>query len=565
MALNAALATARQSLEVFSAGIQVAGQNISNASTPGYIREELQLETGISYRSGSLILGTGVVADGVRQQIDQFLERRIHIANAEVSTAKVKDTIFKQLEGELQELGEGDLSTALTDFADSIQDLATQPESAGFRDIVVKQGSELSRDLRSLYARVDDIRQSKTVQVKDTAQEANELIEEIHQLNKKIVKLEYGGLSSSDAGAARSQRYEALTRLSEILPIRYQEQDNGAVDVFSESDYLVLSGSTQKLEIVSTGDGDDSFRVELSETRHDLSRSGGELRGLIEGRDDVLGGFLERLDQFASQLISEFNQRHASGEGLEGYQSTVSANHILDANVPLDQEGAGLTFPPEHGSFDIKVTSQQSGLLETTSIPVNLDGIGADSSLEDIRGALDAVGNLDATITTRGELQIEAADGYEFRFANDTSGILASLGINTFFTGAGASDIDVSENLKANSELLATGQGGGPADGRNVSEFLDFLEQPIPALANSTLHGFYEQTVTQIAQDSASENALATGFTTFRDSLRSQQDQFTGVSLDEEAIKVLEFQRAYQASARIVSTVNELFSVLVNL
>ena len=565
MGLNATLATARQSLDVFSTGIQVAGQNIANASTPGYIREELQLETGITYRSGSLVLGTGVVAAGVQQQIDQFLEQRIHSANAEVSTATVKETIFKQLEGEIQELGEADLSTALTDFTDALQELATQPESVSFRELVINEGTNLTRDIRSLYYRVDDIRHSKSSQIRDLVAEANSLIEQIDQLNAKIVDLELAGHSPSDAGAARSERYEAMTRLSEIIPIRYREQPTGAVDVFAESHYLILGNTTQELVIRTTGPNIDEFRIELSASGHDIARAGGELRGVIAGRDEILSGFLDQLDQFASTLISQFNQHHSSGEGLQGYSSVTSGNLVSNSAVPLNQESSGLSFAPQHGSFEIKIVNQQTGIAETTTIPVDLDGTGTDASFEDIRIALDGIANLTATISPKGELQIDATSGYEFRFANDTSGLLASLGVNTFFSGTNAGDIDISESLRTNSNLLATSQGGGPSDGRNLVGLLDFLDQPAVELNELSLNGFYEQAISQVAQNSASESALAKGFSTFRESLRSQQQQFIGVSLDEEAIKVLELQRGYQAAARIVSTVNELFAVLLNL
>ncbi|MCA9070046.1 MAG: flagellar hook-associated protein FlgK, partial [Planctomycetaceae bacterium] len=357
----------------------------------------------------------------------------------------------------------------------------------------------------------------------------------------------------------------ALTRLSEILPIRYREQPTGAVDVFSDSDFLVLGNVTQQLEIKTTSTSSTSFRIELSKTGHDISRSGGELRGVIEGRDDILGGFLNRLDEFASTLISEFNRFHSSGEGFVGYESILSQNPVFDSTVPLNQESAGLVFTPQHGSFDIKIVNQQTGIVETTTIPVDLDGLGADSSLEDIRATLNGIANLSAVITPKGELQLNANAGYEFRFSKDTSGLLSSLGMNTFFSGTSAGDIDVSEILKTNSDFLGTGQGDGPSDGSNLVGLLNFLEEPVATLNSLSLTGFYEQTVSQVAHDSASESALSQGFETFRDSLRSQQQQFTGVSLDEEAIKVLELQRSYQAAARIVTTVNELFAVLLNL
>jgi flagellar hook-associated protein 1 FlgK len=565
MGLNATLATARNSLDVFSAGVQLAGQNIANASTPGYIREVLHLEPGLSYQSGSLILGTGVTATGVRQQIDQYLEQRIHSANGETSTATLKNTLYKQLEGELQELGESDLSTALTDFFDAIQNLASQPESVGFRDLAVNEGRDLARDIRSLHERIESLRQSRSEHVAQLVTEANDLIEKIQILNGQIVNLESAGLGGSDAGAARSERYQALARLSEILPIQYRELPTGAVDVFCDSDYLVLSGSIQKLQNVNTATGEESLRIELSKTGHDISRAGGELRGLIEGGEEVFGNFLGQLDELATSLIYQFNQVHSAGEGLKSFTSLLSSNRVLDSSLPLNQADNGLDFLPKHGGFTVQVINQETGLRESTSIAVDLDGIGTDASLEDIRSALDAVANLSATITPRGELQITSDAGYEFRFAEDSSGFLAALGINTFFSGSSAADIDVSSLVLGDSDYLASGQGGGPADGRNVTRLTELFETAIAGLNGKSLHAFYEQSISDVAQNSAATEALATGFATFRDSLVSQQQQFTGVSLDEEAIKVLELQRGYQAAARIVSTVNDLFNVLLNL
>jgi len=98
MGLNATLAMAKQSLEIFGTGIQVSGQNISNAGTPGYIREELVLNPSAPYRQGALIVGTGVEISGIQQQIDLFLEKRIHSANTDFAAIDERNTIFKQLE-----------------------------------------------------------------------------------------------------------------------------------------------------------------------------------------------------------------------------------------------------------------------------------------------------------------------------------------------------------------------------------------------------------------------------------------------------------------------------------
>ena len=85
MSLNGTLSTAGRSLEVFSAGVQVTGENIANSSTPGYIREEIILETGGSYSNGNLLFGIGVLGQGVQQQIDLYLEGRLYSATTDAA------------------------------------------------------------------------------------------------------------------------------------------------------------------------------------------------------------------------------------------------------------------------------------------------------------------------------------------------------------------------------------------------------------------------------------------------------------------------------------------------
>ncbi|HUG90774.1 MAG TPA: flagellar hook-associated protein FlgK, partial [Planctomycetaceae bacterium] len=248
MGLNATLATAGRSLEVFSAGVQVAGQNIANASTPGYIREELQLEAAPPYRAGNLIFGTGVLAAGVQQQIDLFLETRLHTATSNLEASRARESIFQQLEGELRELGEQDLSTSLNRFLGALQDLTNQPELAVNRQLVIAAGRQLAADIVALRSQIDALREQQTLKVDLLVAEANELVDEIARLNPQIVQLEAAGLRDSDAGALRTQRYIALNRLSEIIPIRFVERPDGSVEVFSGSDFLILGGTVQHLE-----------------------------------------------------------------------------------------------------------------------------------------------------------------------------------------------------------------------------------------------------------------------------------------------------------------------------
>ena len=564
MGLNATLATAGSSLETFGIGIQVAGQNIANAATPGYIREELLLEPNMPVSLGQLILGSGVTAASIQQQIDTYLEQRIYAARADYQASSSLQAVYYNLESEIRELGDDDLSTSLNRFLDAINEAINQPESGSLRHLVVEQGSQLAADIAALRANVDRLREQQSDRVTLLVDEANRLIDSIAELNPQISQMEANGLMQSDAGGLRTQRYNRLAELSEIIPVRFAEQDDGSFDVFSGANTLILAGEKQYLETYTDVDnGVGVTRVRMAITGADIPASGGELRGIIDARDRVLGDFVDELDTFASNLIFEFNRIHSSGEGLRGFEAVTAETRMLDQTAALN--AAGLDFTPTHGSFQLKVTSQLSDVTTTSNIAIDLDGIGTDTSLQDLRDTLNAVDNITATITTTGRLKIVADDQFEFCFADDTSGVLASLGINTFFTGSNSASIGVNSIVANDHEFFAASLGGGPSDGSNAVRLAQFSDNSVDGLSGVSLSSFYDSTITSVAQSSAREAAVAEGLDSFLQSLLSQREQFSGVSLDEEAIKMLEFQHAFRAAARVVSTIDELFTVLLNM
>ncbi|MBX3447982.1 MAG: flagellar hook-associated protein FlgK [Planctomycetaceae bacterium] len=565
MSLNSALATSSHALGLFSLGIQVAGQNINNASTPGYVRDELTVEAAAPYRVGGVIVGGGARAVGIRQVLDRFLETRIHQANTDAAGGQARTAAFEQLELSLQEFSDSDLSSSLNRFLNELQSIVNQPDDAALRSSVIQSGVRFASDIQSLRSRLGEVQLSFNEQLTSVVGEANSLISQIEKLNQQINQLEAGGLNNSDAGGLRVQRLSAIDRLSQIMPIRAIEQSSGMVDIYSGSEYLVLNGVSQRLETFTTsnGDGTANVQVRFSRTQSTFTGLNGQLGGLIDGRDQILGGFLKQLDTLTQGVISAVNQVHASGEGTAGFTTVTGTQYVADTSAALNS--AGIPFSIKHGGFDVKVVNLTTGLTTTTRVAIDLDGIGTDTSLTSLAAAIDGIDNLSASITPDGRLQIKTADGHEVRFADDSSGALAALGINTFFKGTSSLDIAVNDRLLADQRLLATGQGGGPTDNRNAVALAKSLESGNSALNGLSATRFYEQMVGTVAATAATERAVTNGFTSFRDTLKTQREQTSGVSLDEEAIRVMNLQRNYQAAARIISVVDELLNTLINI
>ncbi len=566
MGLSTALIHAANSLSAFTTGIQVAGQNISNASTPGYVRETALLTPAPPTRKGDLVFGSGVEVLGIQQQIDLFLEQRIHTSNGEFKAAESRNEIYKQLEVQLRELGTADLSTGLNEFLGAINDVVAEPESTALRQFVVQEGEQFAADIQDLRRRIDTLRSDHSLNVEGLVKEANQLLDTIEDLNPRIVSLERAGLSHSDAGALRSERYHALDRLSEIIPIQFRELDSGFVEVRTGSESLIQRGASTRLEqYAEVNRGVGVLHARVAGTKAALPTNGGELRGTIDGRDNILGGFTDSLDQYAAAVIFEFNKLHSAGQGTKRHTSLTATNAVTDQTVALNDATSGLPFVPEHGRFEIKVTNASTGITETTSIEIDLDGIGTETTTTSLLADLNAISAITATTTTDGRLQLDANAGFEFSFANDSSNVLAAFGMNAFFTGSDSTNIGVNSLVTSDSSYLATSQGGGPSDNRNALALAEFAESATTTLSGQSIVEFYGVVVANIAHESATEQAVSDGLESFKLSLFSQKQQMSGVSLDQEAIELIEFQNGYQAAAKMISTLDDLFTVLLQL
>ena len=295
-----------------------------------------------------------------------------------------------------------------------------------------------------------------------------------------------------------------------------------------------------------------------------LQISSGEVAGLVNSRDNVLGGFLDQLNQFAGTLAFEFNKIYSSGQGLQGYSSVTSTSAVDDVNAPLD--AAGLNFTPVNGQFDVQVYDPSTGLTQTSTIRVDLNGLGNDTSLTDVVNQLNAVSGVSATITPDRRLSIQSTSpDQQIAFANDTSGTLAALGINTFFTGSDANSLNVNQAVISNPATFAASASGVGADTDVAVQLAGFNDLPLESQSGTTLSQMYDLVASDVSQGSAVAKNLADSAQTFQQSLNSQNLAVSGVSIDDETVQMMEYQRAYQASAEYISTINSLLQTLVNL
>ena len=564
--MTTALQIGRSALLSYQSALQVVGNNISNAGSAEYTRQTPTL----SPQMGAMLpegfqAGAGVALIALRRNIDESLENRIRAGLSDQGSTTIERQALGRIESVLNELSEYDLSTLLEKFFGAFSSLQNNPHDLSARGIVLNAGEslvqEIQRQRTDVLALVDEI----NAQLVDLARRADGLAGEIAALNVQVTEAEATGRGT--ASALRDQRDAKLRQLSEIVAIQVRPQPNGSVNVYVGNEPLVQAGITRGLTTTTeVRDGVQRVVVQFADDGGPVSVLGGQMGGLITARDTHSVGHLQDLDKLAVALIQEVNKVHSQGQGLVGVRLVTGTYAVRDAGAALNSAAAGLDLAPRNGSFQLTVTDTGTTppASVTATIHVDLDGIGSDTTLQSLVAAINgSASHVTASVTADGRLQISAEDGYEITFGEDSSNVLAALGVNTFFSGSRAYDIAVNPVLSSDPSLLAAGRSRLPGDGTNAAAIARVGTTAADSLGGKSLVDFYNGVAGKIAVNGAAANAGQQAAEVILTSLQAQRESISGVSLDEEAIQLIKYERAFQGAARYITVVDQLIDEML--
>ncbi|MCC7144899.1 MAG: flagellar hook-associated protein FlgK [Phycisphaeraceae bacterium] len=576
MGLNGALHVGLTGLLSSQTALDVVGNNLANLGTKGYHRQTAVLApNGAREIQPGTTVGQGVRLQQVIRHVDEALEGRLRNALSDESRSQIRQEVLTQiqsLENALDDEG-NNITGQLQEFFAAWQNLQNDPQSPELRSLVVLQGQNLTTYLTNLRSELEATQTNVSQTLQNNVDQVNQMLTKISDLNTKIVKAEKG--QGPSAYALRDERDQLMSDLAGYLDISTVEQADGAVNVYVGT-IPVIQGSTNRglsLELKLSGDQlQATLRITADNTI--VAPTTGRLGALLTGYNQDVVGAVDMLDQLAGQLIWEVNRLHSQGEGLEGFATITAQNAVSDTTAALsDAAATGLNFTPGNGTFQITVRQKSTGTEKTEAINVSLKGLAGDTSLDSLAAEINAklgASNVNASVTADGRLKIEATGGdFEVVFGQDTSGVLAALGFNTFFTGSDAVDISVNSQLVSNKSLLAAGlrdRTSGQVDaGGNAVAVRGLSAQALSGLDGSTFQGFWNRHVTEYAARLSGAQQQLSADTLVRENLQTQQASVSGANADEEAINLLSYQRAYQASARFLTVVDEMMTTLLNI
>jgi len=517
--------------------------NIANVNTPGYTRREISLLNRADAASihSSFTFGSGVEVGTIRRITSSFLEATVRDAASRQGMANIADDYLGRIENLFSLTGpQPTIGSTLNDFFSAVNTVAVNPSSVDDRLVLMQRGEDLVNAIKTTYNTIAQTQTELDYQVPQELQQINEYTKQIAQLNDLILRRKGSNVPAIDE---EDQRDALLTKLAEKITFSAAEMENGTVSISLANGFPLVSGGTSRelgytytpsfggatlppsLEGRTLGYVVYNFGSESSPSHLDLTKTikggMGSLGGILQLRgyaevsntsafqaDGDLVAIATRIEALTRSLLTDVNERYLGPDedsSVAGLQS--SAGDLLGGS------------PDGFGLFDF----DYSGVKDA-------DGDGVPSAADLLSSGMSHFSSY---------LRFAVTDPQRF---------------------AAARDVDTTEGS-------AVFPGG---DGQNAAA-LSALKQEVRTLSNGgfsltgTFDELYSSTVNYVgATKSKAETNVAVAKAA-QVSAQTKRDQLSAVSLDEEFANLIKYQKAFQASARLIKSASDMLEQLVAL
>lgn len=239
--LSTILDISRGALFASQSNIEVTGNNIANVNTPGYARQAVQLEEGISidYRPGQL--GTGVRAVQVVRYFNGFVEEQYVDKLSQQTRWDATYQNLRAVDSLFNESNVDGLNAALSQYWADWQELANNPALIGAREALVGNTQNLlnsihtvENDMRRMQQQVDDF-------IGQEVETANDLLQQIADINLQIQAHDVPG--QSNANQLKDRRATLVRELTGLIDVDYIDNGGGEFQVMTKGGHTLVDGT----------------------------------------------------------------------------------------------------------------------------------------------------------------------------------------------------------------------------------------------------------------------------------------------------------------------------------
>jgi len=237
---------------------------------------------------------------------------------------------------------------------------------------------------------------------------------------------------------------------------------------------------------------------------------------------------------------------------------TVSENNNGSVTVAL----SGSVIASQAGSVPVEASIVNDQIVITYSntgkqFPINGGELGGVMQMYNARlpGYLDSLNQIAEVVINR--VNDIHSTGYGL-------GDPPPTGVD-FFTGTNAGDIQINENIIDNIALIAASADGAPGNNEIALMLAAIPNEPLLNNNTQSIAQTYNGLVSTVGSHINSAEGIVRSQEMVLAQLEVQKSSVSGVSLDEEMTNLIKYQRAFDAAARVVRTVDELFQTIINM
>jgi len=610
------------------AALQTTGHNIANVSTPGYKRQQIVQSASIPQFSGTGFIGTGTSVSTITRAYSELATREVNRAQSRAGEAETQASYMKRLDRLLGDSSTG-VGAAVDSFFNSMQAMSAQPSSAGQRSAFLNEARNLATRFSETVDGINVLKDSAARDLSLSLKNVNEMGRQVASLNARISLGLASGQTPNDLMDQRDNLVTNIASEVGVVAIKQDDGSlnllvgNGQPlvvgDRVSTLAAQVDPNDPAKLALVLQS---PSGNVQLGS---DGTTMGGKVAAMMNIHNRDLNGVEAELGRLAIATATPLNAQHQRGIDLNGNSggdlftlpsaavasfasntgsatlgiSIVDATQLKASDYRLDFDGTNYqvtrltdstqrsfaSLPATVDGFGISIASGAMAAGDSFSLkPVSTRANGIIAALQDPqRVALALPVTAGAALGNAGSVSVQSVG------LDATSSTNLTQAVTLTFTAAGIFNVSgtgtgnpvaqtytpgtpinfngwtltLSGTPRAG-DIVTIGANTNPAgDNRNALSLAANAMGKI--IDGQTPAQSFAATLANVGGQARAANLDASVQGAVRDDAVSAEQSLSGVNLDEEAARMMQYQQAYQAAAKVIAAAQTVFDTLLNL
>ncbi|HCM61860.1 MAG TPA: flagellar hook-associated protein FlgK [Morganella sp. (in: Bacteria)] len=540
--LNNVMNNALTGINAAQGGLSVISNNLANAGVGYYHRQSAVFGENPGTMTTNGYFGNGTYFSHVRREFDEFVNAQYNGARSKSGDHEAYLKNISDVDNLLSNSSD-DLAGMLGNFFTSLDAAASDASDKTLIDVFLGKAKSMVSQMKEADSRLREMDRDVNHQLDNKIRDINTYAEKIAKLNEQI------GNSRSVNGAEPNDlldvRDRLVSELNSVIGVKVIEQNGNFNVSFANGLPLVTGGRSNRLEAISSGRDDSRLSVGFVDSAGNIREikdeqiRGGELSGVLRSRREVIDPARQKLNQMALVFAEKFNEVHRKGYDANGN----TGNDFFAV-------GGGSVVSNTHNKgkadFDIKYTDVSA--VSGNNYDVSFDGTNWNVT------RLPEGTTVNATVTG-GKLSF---DGMEINITNNTAQAGDSFllkpvenvigGMNTLINNA--------------ADFAATDSTGGASNNENIKELVKLQDQKLVG-GTSTLSDFYASLVNDVGSKTKDAQVSSETQNKLTISIYESQQGISGVNTNEESVQMQKMQQFFNANAKVLSTVDELFDVLM--